>query len=126
MRRLEGRSKFTSAFSPIMNNPEFQPGLLDTAYRRWATNGIGALKDFLASTIILSFEQMVEKYDFPKQDFFPLFTDKYHIMHSTILTDYPEISPSEKLLFQTAGRMSMSLFYGDRRVATFGLARAQR
>lgn len=45
VRRLEGRSKFTSVFSPILHNPDFQPGMMDTGFKLWCEKGIVKLQD---------------------------------------------------------------------------------
>ena len=35
IRKLEGRSRFTSVFTPICDNPDFPPGLMDNNFRIW-------------------------------------------------------------------------------------------
>ena len=35
IRKLEGRSQFTSVFTPICNNPDFPPGVKDNNFRVW-------------------------------------------------------------------------------------------
>ena len=42
---LGGRSKLTSALTPILNSPDFDPGLLDAGFNFWLNNGIGRLSE---------------------------------------------------------------------------------
>lgn len=67
--RLEGRSKFTSVFTPIVNNPDFQPGMVDTGFEQWRVNGVHRLKDLLSGNAVMTFEQMIEKYSIPRRAF---------------------------------------------------------
>lgn len=56
-------------FTPILNNPDFQPGLLDTGFRQWGNSGINILKDLFSDKPFMSFDQMDEKYNIPIRDF---------------------------------------------------------
>ena len=42
---------------------------MDAGFNFWLNKGIRRLNDLFADKILLSFEQMVEKYRLPKQDF---------------------------------------------------------
>lgn len=44
VRRLEGRSKSTSGFSPILHNPDFQPGMMDAGLRSGAKRALLSYK----------------------------------------------------------------------------------
>lgn len=62
MCRLQGRSKLTSVFTLIVNNPHFHPGLFDAAFRQWGSSGISRLKDLFSDDMVMPFEQLIEKY----------------------------------------------------------------
>lgn len=57
------------------------------------------------------FDQMVEKYNIPRRDFFRFFQIRHYIVQSTTLISNTDISPLEKMLFGTVGKMSISLLY---------------
>ena len=116
MRRLEGRSKLTSIYTPILNNPDFQPGLLDAGFKLWHNFGIYMLGDLFLNKTLMSFSQLVEKYNIPRQHFFRYLQIRHYILQSTTLTDNSEPSPLEKVLFGTFGRMSIRLLYRALRV----------
>lgn len=111
VRRFLGRSKLTSALTPILNNPDFGPGLLDAGFNSWLNKGIRRLNDLFADKILLSFEQMVEKYRLPKQDFFRFLQVRHYIVKSTTLIGNPDMSVIERMLFFPQRKMSVSLFY---------------
>jgi hypothetical protein len=67
VQRFEGRSKLTSALTVTLNNPDFVTGLLDVGFNLWLNKGIGRLNDLLADKILMSLEQMVEKYQLLNQ-----------------------------------------------------------
>lgn len=48
VQRFLGRSKLTSALTPILNNPDFAPGLLDAGFNVWLNKGIRRLNDLFA------------------------------------------------------------------------------
>lgn len=84
-----------------MNDPDFQPELLDTGFRQWDNSGISGLKDLFSQTTVATFEQTIEKYHIPRQDSFRYLQIRHYILHSTMSIDNPERSPAEKL-FQAA------------------------
>lgn len=108
---LEGRSKFTSVFTPIVNNPDFQPGMVDTGFEQWRANGVHRLRDLLSGNVVMTFEQMIEKYSIPRRDFFRYLQIRHYVSHSSTLVENHESSPVEKLLFLTDREISISLLY---------------
>ena len=46
VRRLEGRSQFTSMFTPICDS-DFVPGTIDRGFKAWAGNGLSRLCDLM-------------------------------------------------------------------------------
>ena len=69
VRKLEGRNKFTSMFTPIFDNSDFLPGTLDPAFQFWASRGLSRLCDLMDGSTLMSFSQLSEKYDIQKQNF---------------------------------------------------------
>ncbi len=61
-----------SCFSPIWGNGYFIPGKADGGFKMWADKGVGQLKDVFGrhSGNLLSFEELVAKYDIPREHFF--------------------------------------------------------
>lgn len=59
----------------------------------------------------MTFDQMVEKYNIPRSDFFRLLQIRHYIVQSITLISNTDVSPLEKVLFGTVGRMSISLLY---------------
>lgn len=109
--RIEGRLKFTSVFTPIVNNPDFQPGMCDIGFKRWGENGIHRLKDLLAANVVITFDQVIEKYSIPRHDFFRYLQIRNFILHNTDLSERCDSSPVEKLLFLSDKKISVSVFY---------------
>lgn len=58
IRQLEGRSQFTSVFTPICGNPDFPPGIMDNTFRIWANKGISTLNNLLEGPTMLSFNHL--------------------------------------------------------------------
>ncbi len=73
--RFEGRTKVTSALTPIVNNPDFHPGRFDGRFKFWENHGINQLKDVFDEEGLMSLEDFRQKYQLLKQDFFSFFTD---------------------------------------------------
>lgn len=59
----------------------------------------------------MSFDQMVEKYNIPRRDFFNFLQIRHYIVQSTTLISNTDVSPLKKVLSGTVGRMSISLLY---------------
>lgn len=90
--------------------------MLDTDFRRWDTKGITKLGDLFSNDSLMSFEQLTQKYQLPKQDFFRFLQIRHYITNRTTLMEHREISALEKLLFQQPGKVSLSLFYDVMRI----------
>ena len=83
MQHVVGRPGHISVFTPITDNPDFLPGTLDTALRRWTVKGISSLGDLFDSNVLMSFNQVVEKYDIARKDLFLYFQRLYYERHVT-------------------------------------------
>lgn len=70
IRKLEGRFQFTSVFTPICDNHNFPPGIMDNIFRTWANKGKSTLHNLLEGPTMLSFNQLKGKYDIQQQDLF--------------------------------------------------------
>lgn len=111
VRRLEGRSRITSTFTPIMNNPAFPPGSLDPGFQRWSDKNIKSLGDLFSGGELMSFEQLTNSYGLPRQDFFRFLQIRHYITHNTTLAEHPEVSDVERVLFGQQLTVSLSSFY---------------
>lgn len=111
MCRLEGRSKFTSVFTPIVNTPDFQPGMVDAGFKKWRDKDVHRLKDLFSDNVMMTFEQIIEKYSIPRCDFFRYLQIRHYVLHSTTLVENHESSPVEKLIFLSEREISVSLLY---------------
>ncbi len=110
--RLEGRSKLTSFFTPILNNPDFTPGILDDGFKRWCNLGLNTLGDMFSDNKLMAFVELTQKYQLFKYDFFRFLQLRHYITKNTTLVSNCEISSIERLLFLSSGKMSLGRFYG--------------
>lgn len=58
MQKLEGRSGLTSPLTPIKGNPNFLPGMVDSGYDTWTSQGIKQMCDVFQGASMLSFAQL--------------------------------------------------------------------
>ena len=84
---------------------------MDAGFIFWLNKGIRRLNDLFVDKILLAFEQMVEKYRLPKQDFFRFLQVRHYILKSTTLIGNPDVSVIERMLFFPQRKMSISLFF---------------
>ncbi len=105
--RLEGRSKLTSFFTPILNNPDFEEG-----FKRWCNLGLITLGDMFSDNKLMSFVELTEKYQLFKHDFFRFLQLRHYITKNTTLVSNCKITSIERLLFLPSGKMSLGRFYG--------------
>ncbi len=111
IRKLEGRSQFTSVFTPICDNPDFPPGMMDNNFRIWANKGISTLHNLLEGSTMLSFNQLERKYDIQHQDFFRFFQVRNFVTKDTTILECQYISHVERQLLLQKSGTSISLFY---------------
>lgn len=108
---LEGRSQFTSVFTPICDNPDFPPGMMDDNFRVWAGKGISTLNNVLERSTMLSFNQLKRKFDIQQQDFFRFLQERNFVTKDTTILECQNISRVERQLFLQKSCWSISLFY---------------
>lgn len=63
VKRLKGRSQTTFVFTPICENVDFLLGMLDNRFQAWASNGVSYLCDLLEGPTLMSFRQLIGKYN---------------------------------------------------------------
>ena len=54
----------------IASNSEFLPARLDRGFERWREMGIVVLDQLFEGGVLMSFEQLKEKYELPNRDFY--------------------------------------------------------
>ena len=62
--------KDLSMAAPIAKNHMFTPSLMDEAFDAWSRKGVVSLSDLYIDGNFASFEQLVQKYNIPKSNFF--------------------------------------------------------
>lgn len=55
---------------PICDNFDFLPGTEDPQFKVWSQKGLTTLHDLFDGNILMSFDQLTNKYNIPRQDFF--------------------------------------------------------
>lgn len=101
IRKLEGSSQFTSVFTPICNNPDFPPGVMDNNSWIWVNKGISTVHELLEGSTMMSFSQLKRKYDIQQQDFFRSLQVRNFVTKDTTILQCQNISPLERQLFFT-------------------------
>ncbi len=105
----------TSFFTPILNNPDFTPGILDDGFKHWCILGVIRLGDMFSDNKLMSFVELTQKYQLFKHDFFRFLQLRHYITNNTTLVRNCEISSIERLLFLSSGKMYLGRFYGAMR-----------
>lgn len=62
-----------SGLSPIWGNTNFVPGRSDKGFKNWMYKGISQVKDLYEEGIMMSFRQLMRKYDIPQNFFFNIY-----------------------------------------------------
>lgn len=111
VRRLEGRHKLTSVFTPICHNTDFPPGVTDPGFQIWKTKGISRLRDLFDGHTLMSFEQLRAKFDISNQDFFRYLQIRNFIKKDTTLLSDQSSSCIERNVFSLQIGHSIGFFY---------------
>ena len=109
----EGRSGLTSVFTPIADNPDFPPGTLDKAFKRWTAKGIVSLGDLFVGPTLMTFNQVMEKYDIPRNDLFRYFQVRNFIIKDTSLFADMNVTRIEKQVLLSQGKAAIRTFYAS-------------
>lgn len=67
------RSQLTSLFTPLSDNPLFLSGTTDSGFLNWAANSIFTFSDLTDGSNLISFAQLIDKYNIHRSNFFPIF-----------------------------------------------------
>lgn len=111
IRRIEGRAGMSSLLDPIHNNPEFMPSLSDSGFKIWYTYGICRVSDLFNEGSLLSFEDLVIKYQQRRSNFFRFLQIRDYIFKSTSLVTNPSMSVIEKIPLNPPLCKQISCFY---------------
>lgn len=102
-----------SQFSPIWGNALFVPGNLDVGFQGWAEKGVKKVGDLFCDGVMVSFEDLVSKFQIPQKHFF-----KYLQIRSFISSmqnqslNIPQLSKLEELMVKKGGNKGLiSTFY---------------
>ena len=82
---MEGRSGLVLVFTPITDNSDFLPGTLDKAFKCWTAKGIFLPLDLFNGPILMTFNQVMEKYGISRNDLFRYFQVRDFIIKDTWL-----------------------------------------
>lgn len=97
VKKYLGISNDLSCFSPIWGNTDFKPGRLDAGFKSWADKGIRAIHNLYSSNKLMSFEEIVNKFNIPKNHFFKYLQIRNFIFVAQNNTlDMPTINNLEK------------------------------
>lgn len=108
-----GASPILSQFTPIWGNEQFTPGAKDGGFKLWHAKGIQRVLDLYTDGVLLTFNQICEKYQIPSKHFF-----KYLQLKNFISSRYKQIlkiPPLSKIEEVSLGRMGrthlLSIYY---------------
>lgn len=105
-----GDTPALSQFTPIWGNNCFKPGRADGAFRMWFNKGVENISDLYVEGNLMSYNQLCEKYDIPRKNFFKYLQLKHFLlsMHKQLLSVSLKLSNG---LSHMGGRGQFSLFY---------------
>lgn len=94
-----------------MRQPDFLPGTMDNNFKNWFEKGITKLHDLLEGPTLMSFNQLIKKYNVSNKDFFRYLKVRDFIRRNTTLLVCQDISDIERHLFLTKSAISISTSY---------------
>ena len=109
---MEGRSGLTSVFTPITGNPDFLPGTLDTAFKCWTAKGISSLGDLFDGPILMTFNQVMEKYGISRNDLFCYFQVRDFVIKDTLLLADVNVTTDKEENRKTTEQKNKGYFSG--------------
>ena len=86
-----------SWLSPIWGNDRFKPGRADTRFKSWLNNGLNKIGDLYSEGVLMSFEQLVNKYGLPQKTFFKYLQVRSFITTQLKSTVKPPLSTIENI-----------------------------
>lgn len=87
-----------SCFTPIWGNENFAPGRRDMGFKQWMERGISKIKDLYDGGILMSFTQLMNKFDLPGKHLFKYMQLKCFIYSQIKTTSEPSLSTIEQLM----------------------------
>ena len=83
VKKYLGEPSSLSHFSPIWGNQFFPPGRADPGFRKWAEKGLKIIGDLMGSDggILMSFEELITRYDIPNKHYPPRTGKKCVLKH---------------------------------------------
>lgn len=76
---------------PLSRNPLFPPSMEPGSFRLWRQKGLATVKDLFVDGVFATFEQLVEKFELPRTDFFKYLQVRH--FYRKIYTDFPNLPP---------------------------------
>lgn len=73
VRRKYGVPNSISRASPIANNPDFKPSLMDISFKRWEVSGLMSVNQLLEEDHFKSVAQLQQTFSLPSKDLFRFF-----------------------------------------------------
>ncbi|PME06199.1 hypothetical protein A8A06_05290 [Escherichia coli] len=102
-----------SQFTPIWGNEQFTPGWKDEGFRSWNAKGIQKVKDLYSDGVLLTFDQLCQRYQISKKHFFKYLQLRSYISskHKQIMC-IPSLSKLEEMtLANLEGKGQLSKYY---------------
>lgn len=114
VRRYFGMPNNLSCYSPIWGNTNFKAGRLDAGFKMWADKGIKSIADLYSSNKLMSFEEIVNSFNIPKNHFFKYLQIRNFIFVSQKNSlEMPILNSLEKEMVKGCyNRGLISQFYG--------------
>ncbi len=83
-----------SYFAPIWGNDSFKPGRCDAGFKHWMDKGISKIADLYSEGTLMSFQQLIDKYNLPRKHFFKYLQIRSFIYSQIKTTSVPHCQPS--------------------------------
>ena len=101
-----------SGFAPIWGNDNFKPGRSDMGFKQWMNRGLGMIKDLYSEGTLMSFQQLIDRYDLPRKHHFKYLQIRSFIYSQTKSLAEPSLSTIESLTIKHLyDRGQLSMFY---------------
>ncbi|MGL4484101.1 MAG: hypothetical protein ACRCUS_04055, partial [Anaerovoracaceae bacterium] len=85
-----------SHYCPVWGNPKFIPGRMDVGFKLWAERGIKNIKDLYLEDRLMSFQELITKFDIPRNHFYRYLQIRSFVMSFQKYTIIPPLSSLEK------------------------------
>uniref|UniRef100_A0A671X7A5 Reverse transcriptase domain-containing protein n=1 Tax=Sparus aurata TaxID=8175 RepID=A0A671X7A5_SPAAU len=101
-----------SQFSPIWGNGHFAPGKSDMGFKIWADKGICKIADLFDKNVLMSFDEVRQKYDIQAKHFFKYLQVRSFIFKSQKSLSLPSLTSVEEIsVNHNSKRGLISRFY---------------